>query len=285
MPKVYAQPGPVAVLFLCFVTPVLFFLTPVLATGQTAAPAATALKPYTAPDQSASAGVPSGWQVTGGSQTVIKMTGPQGENAVLGETIIAKNAAFQLGQKPANGVDFSMPYSATLAQKFTMAFQQAYAAAGQTLNQFAIVSSTPLQLPATLGQCSRFVAGYSGQTGPMKVLAVFCSLPLDSAGIYKNILLEGEAPAASAAQAAPVVQSIFQSYRIPTAWLQKKLAPFTAAPAASAANSAAAAAAINRSTLIGIQGADTSANCFDLSVLRQTPTYNLPRSCGGTKPD
>jgi len=27
------------------------------------------------------------------------------------------------------------------------------------------------------------------------------------------------------------------------------------------------------------------ANCFDLSVLRETPTYNLPKSCGGSKPD
>jgi len=40
-----------------------------------------------------------------------------------------------------------------------------------------------------------------------------------------------------------------------------------------------------RDTMMGIAGADNSANCFDLSVLRETPTYELPRSCGGSKPD
>jgi glycerol dehydrogenase-like iron-containing ADH family enzyme len=70
-------------------------------------------------------------------------------------------------------------------------------------------------------------------------------------------------------------------------WLEKKLAPFTAPPpaAATAAATTAAAAAINKATMQGLAGANNSANCFDLSVLRETPTYDLPRSCGGTKPD
>jgi hypothetical protein len=42
---------------------------------------------------------------------------------------------------------------------------------------------------------------------------------------------------------------------------------------------------MNSSTILGEAGADNSANCFDLSVLRETPTRDLPRSCGGTKPD
>ena len=37
--------------------------------------------------------------------------------------------------------------------------------------------------------------------------------------------------------------------------------------------------------IVGAAAANNSANCFDLSVLRETPTYDLPRSCGGTKPD
>jgi hypothetical protein len=91
------------------------------------------------------------------------------------------------------------------------------------------------------------------------------------------------APSATAAQSAPTAQAIFQSYRIPAAWLQKKLAPFTAPPPPAA--TAAAAAMISRSTMLGVAGADNSANCFDLGVLRETPKYDLPRSCGGTKPD
>jgi hypothetical protein len=118
----------------------------------------------------------------------------------------------------------------------------------------------------------------------MKLIAVFCSLPVDSGGAYKNIMLVAQAPAARAAQSAPAAQAIFRSYRIPAPWLQKKLAPFGVS-APPSANPAAAAAMINRSTILGEAGADNAANCFDLSVLRETPSYQLPRSCGGTKPD
>jgi hypothetical protein len=52
-----------------------------------------------------------------------------------------------------------------------------------------------------------------------------------------------------------------------------------------AGNSPAAAAMLNQSTIRSAAAANNSANCFDLSVLRETPTYDLPRSCGGTKPD
>jgi hypothetical protein len=261
---------------------------------QAASPAsaspAIALQPYTAPDQSASAGVPSGWQITKGDQTVITLTGPQGETVSLGNTFVAQNAAFQLGQRGANGIDLAMPYSATLPQKLTMIIQQGAAIGGKPTPQINIASATPIQLPASLGQCGRFVAGVSDQQGQTKIMAVFCSLPLDSGGAYKNIMLFAQAPAAVAAQSAPTAQAIFQSYRIPAVWLQKKLSPHFAPPPAmaasgGAANTAAAAAAINRSTAIGIAGANNSANCFDLTVLRSTPNYELPRSCGGTKPD
>ena len=59
-----------------------------------------------------------------GQQTVIQMTGPQGETVVLGNTVVAKNAAFQPGQRPGNGIDISMPYAATLPQKIAMILQQ-----------------------------------------------------------------------------------------------------------------------------------------------------------------
>ncbi|HEV2619489.1 MAG TPA: hypothetical protein VGU23_06065 [Acidobacteriaceae bacterium] len=245
---------------------------------------ATQLQPYTATDQSASAGVPSGWQVTRGQGTIIQMTGPQSVTVSLGNGAITRNAPFQLGQKPANGVDFSMPYSAPFAQKFTMILEQSVAAAGKPVAPITIESSTPIQVPPTVGQCGRIVASFTGQQGAMKLMATFCSLPLDSGGVYKNIMLLAQAPAATAAQAAPVAQAIFRSYRIPPAWLQSKLAPFTAPPV-SAANAAAEAAMINRSTALSAAAVNNSANCFDLTVLRETPAYQLPRSCGGLKPD
>ena len=100
---------------------------PSMTACQTAAvpakPASPSMQAYTAPDQTASAGVPSGWKVVSAAQTVITMTGPQGETVQLGEVDVAKNAPFQLGKAPGNGIQLSMPYSAPLAQKLTMMIQ------------------------------------------------------------------------------------------------------------------------------------------------------------------
>jgi hypothetical protein len=260
--------------------------------GQTAKPAAPsiALQPYTAPDQTASAGIPAGWKVTSAGQTVISIAGPKGETVVLGNTVIAHNAAFQLGQRPGNGIDLSMPNTANLEQKLVMVLQQGAALSNKPVPQITFDSATALTLPASLGQCGRFVASANGSQGPMKMMGVFCSLPMDAAGNYKTISLLAQAPAATAAQSATTAQAIFQSYRIPAAWLQRKLAPVDAAApnggmGANPAANAAAINAINAQTNNMIRGADNSANCFDLGVLRQTPTYQLPRSCGGTRPD
>ena len=241
------------------------------------------LQPYTAPDQSASAGVPSGWQVTKGAETVIQMTGPQGETVFLGDTIVAKNGPFQAGQRGANGIALSMPYTATLAQKLTMIFQQNAAVSGKPAPQVTFNSATPIQVPPILGQCGRFVASVSDAKGPMKVMGVYCSFPVDSGGAYKNVMLLAQAPASGAPQSAPIAQAIFQSYRIPPAMLKKKLAPFYAPPPPMPVGGGGGG--MNSSTILGEAGADNSANCFDLSVLRETPTRDLPRSCGGTKPD
>ncbi len=254
-----------------------------LSAQQPAANASVALQPYTAPDQSASAGVPSGWKVTKGAETVIQMTGPQGETVFLGNTIIAKNGSFQAGQRGANGIDLSMPYTATLTQKLTMIFQQNAAISGKPAPQVTFNSATPIQVPPILGQCGRFVASSSADQGPVKLMGVYCSFPLDSGGAYKNVMLLAQAPAAVAAQSAPIAQAIFQSYRIPPAMLQRKLAPFYAPPPPMPAGGGGGG--MNSSTLYAEQSANTTANCFDLSILRDTPTHDLPRSCGGTRPD
>jgi len=214
------------------------------------------------------------------------MTGPQGETLSLGNTVIAKNAPFQLGQRASNGVDITMPYTAPLQQKLVMILQQNASIAGKPIPQVTFTSATPIQLPPALGQCGRFVANLTGQQSPAKAMGAFCSLPLDTGGTYKNIIILATAPEAIAAQSAPIALAVIQSYRIPATWLQRKLAPnILPSPPPSSGNAAARAAAINSATTFGMVGSDISANCFDLSVLRETPTYQLPRSCGGTKPD
>ena len=234
------------------------------------------LQTYTALDQSASAGVPQEWKVTKGEQTVIQMSGPQGETIFLGSTAIAHNGAFQLGRPNAGGVDISMPYVATLSQKLTMIVQNGAVQQGKPTPQIAITSATPLPLPPALGQCGRFLGNLDGDKGAMKFMAAMCSLPLDSAGFYKNIILLAQAPAAIASQDAPTAAAVFRSYRIAPGMLQRKLAPFTPAPVMMPGGGGGGSSPVID---------DSSAECFDLVVIRETPKYLLPRKCGGLKPD
>jgi len=249
----------------------------------TAAPAIT-LQPYTSPDGSVSAGVPSGWKVTSGRGTVIQLAGPQGESVNMGVEAIAKNAPFQAGQKPGGGVDMAMPYGASLDQKLTMILENGAAAMGVAAPNVTITSSTPIALPPMLGQCGRLVGNMTGEHGPVTMLAILCSMPVDSAGIFKNLILLAQAPPAVAQQAGPVAMAVFRSYRVPGPLLQGKLAPFTTSPQQMALDNAKARA-INQETINGMIGSQQSANCFDLAVIRELPKYQLPRSCGGTKPD
>jgi hypothetical protein len=239
------------------------------------------LQAYTAPDKSASAGLPSGWQVTTGAQTVIVMTGPNNETIDLGNTIIVRNATFQLGQKAANGIDLSIPNSDTLAQKFTTVLQNNAALSGQPAPQINLSSATPLQVPATIGQCGRIVASVNGAKGLMTVVALMCSLPIDSGGTYKLIFKLAQAPPAIAQQESALAAAVFASYRMPAAMLQRKIAPFNVPPAVANAQ----VSSILASTAAAQRASDTQANCFDLTVLRETPTRLLPRACGGPGPN
>jgi hypothetical protein len=248
-----------------------------------------ALQPYTAPDQSASAGIPAGWRVTGAGQTVIRIAGPHGEAVVLGSTVIAHNAAFQLGQRSA-GTDLSMPNSASLDQKLVMILMQGAAVSHKPISQVTINSATAFTVPPALGQCGRIVASAAFNQGPMKVMGVLCSLPMDAVGNYKTFELMAQAPAAIAAQTAPTAQAIFRSYKIAAPWLQRKLAPVDAAPsgrgiAGTAPANIAEANSMNDVTRGMIQGAAISFDCADLSMERDTPDYRLPKKCGGTQPD
>jgi hypothetical protein len=245
--------------------------------NQGSAASSVQLQPYTAQDQSAQAGVPQGWTVSNGAQTVIEMTGPQGESITLGRTFVARNAAFQAGQKGAGGADLSMPYSANLEQKLVMIWDQGAALAGQQPQQVTFNSATPIQMPAALGQCGRFVASTTLPSGAIKLMGAFCSLPLDSGGTYKNIMLLAQAPANIAAQEGPIAQAVFSSYRVPTAMLQKKLAPFSMPPMPAGGGAGG--------ILPGLAASNTFATCFDESVIRQYGPNQLPQECGGRAPN
>jgi hypothetical protein len=243
---------------------------------------ATQLQPYTAPDQSASAGVPAGWKVTSGSQTVIEMTGPRGETVVLGKTIIAHDGAFQPSQHGPGPAELSMPKSSSLVEKLTMIIQRGAAIGGKAAPQINVTSATPLQLPASLGECGRVVANVSDERGPTKIMTTICSLPSDTNGFYKNILLLAKAPASVAADSAPIAKAIFSSYKIPQVMLQKKLGPVTLPPPPMP--SGGGSGTMPRMPTITAP-ADDGWECYDLVAIRETPKYQLPVRCGGYKPD
>lgn len=254
-------------------------------TAPSRAPAAP-LQPFTTQDGSASAQIPAGWKVGMQGQTVIDLLGPNGETISLGNTFIARNAAYQPGKVA--GVDLTLPYQANLEQKFTLIMQHSAGLAGKALPQITYASATPIQAPALFGQCGLFLGTMSAtDAAPTNFEGVLCSLPLDVAGTYKNIFKLGRLPVTLAAQERATIEAILASYSIPLPWLQKKLAPNFVAPPPSAGGAASGAIAtkeanaLNTETLNSMQGAQVSANCFDLNE-RDTPIWKLPASCGGT---
>ena len=189
------------------------------------------LQTYTLPDKSASAGVPAGWKVKGGGAGMIVMTGSQGENITLGQIILAHDGPFLVGQKGPDGAAITMPSSAKLSDKLIMIYQQTAAAGGQPAPQIKFLYGKLLQVPAAMGQCGTFIVSNSAIQAD--AMGTFCSLPVDSGQFFKNIIMNGFAPAAVAAQAAPIVSAVFKSYKIAPGWTQKMLGPYMT-PAAAA---------------------------------------------------
>ena len=152
---------------------------------------------------------------------------------------------------------------------------------GSPAPQVKITSETPIQVPASVGQCGRIRATINGKVGLMTLAALMCSLPVDTGGTYKIMFKMAQAPPATADQESALAGAVFASYRIPPAQLKNKIAPFYVPPAVVNAQ----IKGIMQQTAASEHASDVSANCFDLTVLRETPQYLLPRSCGGPRPD
>ncbi len=124
----------------------------------------------------------------------------------------------------------SMPSSAKLTDKLVMFLQQQLSLSGKPVAQIKFIYAAPVQVPASTGQCGMFAVDFSGTAAPAKGMGVFCSLPPDSAQMYKLVLLMGTAPSAIAAQTVPTVAAVYKSYKIAPGWVQKMLSPYDACP-------------------------------------------------------
>jgi len=241
----------------------------------TTAPAAppVQLQTYTAPDQSASAGLPSGWKIISAAGGQINMSGPKGE-AIYVDVYVAKDGAFQLGQKGPGVALMTMPSSAKLADKLTMFIQQQEAHAGSPGAQVKFLYAAPLQGPPPGVQCGQFVIAISGIATPLNGMGIFCSLPDDSAQLSKIVLFMGTAPSAIAAQTAPTVLAVFNSYKLAPGLIQKMFGPYTPpasgaspVPGGSPAQSAAAVNAYLEEIRELNRVSDIGATCTDVGII------------------
>jgi hypothetical protein len=235
------------------------------------------LRAYTAPDQSASASVPAGWRVTKGSNGVIMMSGPQGEQIGLGEGIYVRDSQTHAGARSSVRIQATMPYRASLAQKFAMLWQQASAAAGTPAPQVNIVSSRPIQIAPAIGECGVFLGTMSTARGNAKFETQFCSLRPDFAGIFKLIWNHAQVPEALATQERATVEAVLHSYRPSRATLQLMMQPST--PQTPLPGTHVGVASGMSSAYWGAIGADHSAECMDLGVIREVPEWRLPPYC------
>jgi hypothetical protein len=117
-------------------------------------------------------------------------------------------------------------------------------------------------------------------------MGIFCSLPDDSAHLFKIVLFMGSAPSAIAAKTEPTVLAVFKSYKLAPGLAQKMFGPYTAPPASSAASAGATAAetsAYLRAIAIGQYGSDVGFACADANIIG-TPNRQVANECGGWEP-
>jgi hypothetical protein len=249
-----------------------------LATTQQSAPAPpTSLQAYKAPDQSAFVGVPAGWKVTKADNAVIQMSGPNGESISLGNGLFVKNGPFQFGQKANGLISMTMPNQATLAQKYAMIWQQAAAAGGDPTERVSVTSATPLPL-GNIAQCGIFLGIQTNAKGSSNFESRFCSLPMDTNGIFKLFWMNATLPASVATQERATAEAVLASYKPSTASLKLILQPATP-PLPAPGVGAAGGGAIESSTMYAERMADESSTCMDEGVIRQEPEWQLPAYC------
>jgi hypothetical protein len=247
--------------------------SPQKAAEPAAAPTAAKLTPYTAPDKSATVGVPSGWKVTKGANAVIQMSGPQGEAISLGNTLYVRNGAFQAGQQASGVIAMSMPYQATLNQKYVMLWQQSAVVSGQPQPQVNFISATPIPIAKTIAECATYLGTMTKADGTVKFESRFCSLPLDSGGIFKLFWMTAFIPEALAAQERATAEAVLASYQLAPATVNALFQPLTPVVRAPAGGGG------GMPSIPGQVAVDHSSECMDLRVIREVPERLLPSYC------
>ena len=229
--------------------------------------ASAQLTTATTDDKTASVGIPGGWKLAKGSNGFVYVTGPNDQRASLGVIVVAKNGP--AGSGTTGEVAFALPFSATLKEKFTTILVTGAAKQGLAKPEITFASEVPTKLP----MCSRLFGSTTAGADSRKFEGVICSLRPDWLGLYKNIVFLLQVPSSRAAQDRPIVERIAASYRVTPDMFKKMLAPYTALPPQQPLP-----------TGLAPYQDPTNSDCFDYNVIRESPPWEVPMHCGGTKP-
>jgi hypothetical protein len=175
----------------------------------------------------------------------------------------------------------TMPNQATLAQKYAMVWQQAAAAAGDPTERVNVTSATPIPL-GNIAQCGIFLGNQTNAKGPSNFESRFCSLPMDTNGIYKLFWMNATIPASLAAQERATAEAVLASYKPSPASLKLILKP--AMPPLPPMNMAApggggGGGGGESSGAYAERMAEQSSTCMDEGVIREEPERLLPSYC------
>jgi hypothetical protein len=179
------------------------------------------LTKYVIPNQTASVMLPDGWQVMRTGIAMIGAQGPNGEIAMFGILVPARDAP---AAGVAVGAPLRQPYAANLSDKFMQSAQWVRAANGQRPVQVKIITQKPFDAPPVFGNCSTMTAtlGVPGM-GMLAAETDFCSMPLDSAGNYRNFFkLVAISPALVATERG-TMEAMLASYRLNMKAVQREL--------------------------------------------------------------
>lgn len=129
--------------------------------------------------------------------------------------------------------------------------------------------------------CSRFVGTSVYGSDSKKFEGIICSLKPDWLGFYKNIVFLLQAPSSRAAEARPILEKIAGSYRVTPDMFRQMLAPYTALPPMPPSGVPGPG---YPSGLAPYQDSTREAGCFDYNIIRESPPWEVPMSCGGYVP-
>jgi len=197
-------------------------------TGGTSAPAAQ-LRQTTLPDNSASIGLPEGWQIAprlSGGGTIVAL-GPNGESAEMDITFLAadpRNPSVQQTlqqlrngrlQNTAYASAIYYQYGGDLSQTFVYMMQHVRQKAGLPQATYHFTSVTPM--PAGGQQTCTHMVGTGDMNdgkGPRELNAVYCETPPGRFGNWMSEAYTTMAPQAVAAKERATLAAIMQSFNV-----------------------------------------------------------------------